>query len=273
MKFNHPRRGAIVAGACLLALSLTTGRAPAADIDYPGFVAEKDKPLVTLKYILKVSMGGGGGAEESEAEAPGLLISGDGLVICSNTELGGFVGLMTQMMPGAAPNIQPREIKVLIGDDDEGVEATLVARDTDLDLAWIKIDEPAETPYAHVDFSKAASVKVGEPLVMVYRMPKHFDRLPVFSEFRVAGLATKPRDLIIPGAAVQNAGLPVYNTDGVTVGIVIVQLPDAGGDQMDQMSFLEDMMSASSSGGVILPAENVVKATKRARATLEDAPE
>lgn len=273
MKAIQSTRRPLVASACLIALLAVTGGARAADLDYAKFVAEKDKPLVTLKFILKVSMGGGGGAEESEAEAPGLMISGDGLVICSNTELGGFMGLMAQMMPGAAPNIQPREIKVLIGDDDEGVEATLVARDTDLDLAWIKIDEPAETPYAHVDFSKAATTTVGQPLVMVYRMPKHFDRLPVFSEFRVAGLATKPRDLIIPSGAVQNAGLPVYNTDGATVGIVIVQLPDAGGDQMDQMSFLEDMMSASSSGGVILPAENVVKATKRARATLEDAPE
>ena len=60
-------------------------------------LAEKAAALATVKFVLKVKMGAGGDREiEGETTCP--LIDAEGLVLCFNTELGGYVSLMSRMM-------------------------------------------------------------------------------------------------------------------------------------------------------------------------------
>lgn len=233
-------------------------------------LADKSSAVVSIKFVLKVSGGGmfGGGDEETETEINGVLIDAKGLVLCSNTQLGGFIGMMKQFMGPMAAQISatPTDIKVLVGDDSEGKEAEIIARDTELDLAWVKLKTPGEVPFPFVDFSQAATGKVGQEVYALRRMGKYFARSTVAVDGRIAGSTSKPRDLLVPSGTLAMAyGMPVFHADGKPVGVVVMQVPESEGSDgnpmamLGRMSGMQDMMN-----GFILPAAEVVKATKRA---------
>lgn len=234
---------------------------------------EKTSAIVTVKFTLKVNMGGmfGGGEQENESEVNGVMIDAKGLVLCSNTQLSGFIGMMRQFMGEMGGNITatPTDLKILVGDDTEGRDAEIVARDTELDLAWVRMKEPGDQKYAHVDFSQSAVPKVGQQVYVLRRMGKYFARCAVAADGRIAGTTAKPRDLYVPAGNVGAAyGLPVFLADGNPVGVVVMQVPEGQGDASNPMAMLgrlsgmQDMMS-----GLILPAAEVVKATHRALET------
>jgi len=245
-----------------------------AEAEYGRWMAEKAPALVTVKYVLKVKMGGmfgGGDDEETDSEITGVVIDPSGLVLCSNTQLGGVFSMMGQFMGpmAAGMTITPTDIKVLVGDDTEGIEAKLVARDTELDLAWVRISEPGERKFAACDLARSAEAKIGHRLFGVRRMGKYFDRAVTVSECRVGGITKKPRELYVPSGAVSGAaGLPLFNAEGLPVGIVVMQMPDTEGEEANPLSMLGGLLGMQDSfGGLILPAAEVVKATKRALET------
>jgi S1-C subfamily serine protease len=267
--------------AVMLAIGglLTSAPGPAVGAeakDYERLLAEKSPALVTVKFLLKVSMGGafaGGGNQESETEVTGVMMDPKGLVLCSNTQLGGFAGMMRRMMGSRGGDITatPTDIKVLIGDDTEGVEAKILGRDSELDLAWIQIDKPAKEAYAHVDFSKAAKPKVGEALFTIRRLSKFFDRSTVIEEGRVGGTTSKPRELYVPVPANSlqlGLGLPCYVTNGQVIGVAVVQVAETDGSEAGMMAMMSSMQDTMS--GFLLPAETVLKATARAKGAADE---
>lgn len=258
------RIAAVLATAMLL--SATPARADEGG-DYQKLLDSHQNAYVTLKFVLKMKMGGmfGGGDNESEQEVTGVMIDPKGTVICSNTALGGFAGMMGRMsrMFGDM-QATPTDIKVLIGDDNEGVEAELLARDSELDLAWVQIKKPAEKPYAAIDLTKSARPKLGGKILSINRLGKYYGRATTVSAGRIAGMCKKPRELLIPSGG-SNTGLPVFAEGGEVVGIAVMQMPEAddSDNPMAMLSAMGDLQSAAS--GFILPAEEVVKATARAR--------
>ena len=238
-------------------------------------LAERADVLVTVKFVLKVKMSGGVGDREIEGETTGLLIDAGGLVLCSNTELGGYVGLMSQLMgrgAGFDVTATPREIEVLLGDRTESFDARLLARDTERDLAWVQIDsETEELSGAVLDLDDSAELAAGDRFYRLRRMDKFFGSAPVVTEGFVAAVVSKPRKLLVPSEAASGGfGLPVFTADGRLVGITVIQTPAAedqiGGMLAGGMSFLgsaaklQDMV-----GGLILPAAELAKATRLAR--------
>lgn len=244
----------------------------AVETDLNKMLNEKSPALVTVKFVLKVSMGQKfGGDNESDTEITGVMIDPKGMVLCSNTQLGGFVSMMKSMMGsmGSQFSATPTDLKVLVGDDTEGREAELVARDTELDLAWIRMKSPADKPYDYVDFSKAAKVSVGDTIVSLRRLGKYFGRQAAIAESRIGGVIQKPRELLLPASALGTSlGSPVFVRDGQPLGMIIMQVPEAEGSaenpmaMMSRMSGMQDMMA-----GFILPAATIIKATERAMAT------
>lgn len=256
------------AGACVAVFYVCTAFA-FASVDVPKLAKDKGPALVTLKFVLKVSAPMmGNEEEESDTEVTGVMIDPKGIVLCSNTQLAGFLGMMKKMMGpmGAQITATPTDLKVLVGDDTEGKEGELIARDTELDLAWVKIKEPGDKPYDYVDLKKNASPEVGQTIVVVRRMGKYFNRSTVVAESRIGGATTKPRPLFVPSVAMgMTLGLPVFSAGGDLVGILISQAPeseDAEFNPFAMMSALGDMQESMT--GLILPAAEVAKATARA---------
>ena len=275
---NRRRATAAALAAALLAAG-AAAPAAAAEADEAAFrrvLAERAPAVVTVRFVLKIELGGtmggamGGEGQEAEGEISGVVVDPGGLVLCSNTLLGGFANLLGRLMGGGSDfevKATPTDLEVLIGDATEGLPARLVARDSDLDLAWLQIETPPAA-LASIDLATGVPARVGEPFVAVRRLDKVFARAPALIEGRIGGETTKPRRLWVPAASQFGGhGLPVFNGEGALLGITVMQFPDAddagGGGPMAMMlesSRLEEVLSA-----VILPASEVARATALAR--------
>jgi S1-C subfamily serine protease len=257
--------------AAIVTAVLAVGAQAQNEADYQKVLQDKSPAFVTIKFVLKMKMGGMG-ESETESEITGAMIDPKGLVLCSNTQLGGIAGFMKSM--GREMTATPTDLKVLVGEETEGLEAKLLARDTELDLAWVQIKDPGQRKFAYVNLANGAEAKVGQLVIGVRRMAKYFDRATVVSESRVAGVTRKPRRLYVPILPLtNNLGLPVFASDGKVVGVAVLQMPsdedqeDSPAAMFSRMSSLQDMMS-----GMILPAADVVEATQRARQTAATQP-
>lgn len=259
-------RFVFAAAALGLVLSALTRPAVAADgSGYSKLLQEKSAAIVTIKYVLKLKMGGMGN-QENETEITGFVIDPKGVVLCSNSQLDGFASLMRMM--GRDLTATPTELKILIGDDTEGLEAELISHDTELDLAWLKLKEPPPKPLAHIDLNQGVAVQTGQEIVSVRRLDSFFGRSAIVSTGRIAGKTDSPRDLLIPDGGTAGAlGLPVFTLDGKVIGVAVLQTPDEEDVEANptlmrsRMSSMQDMMA-----GFILPSAAVVKATKQALA-------
>lgn len=259
--------------AILCAVSLVTPSSTAASGPHQLLLA-KTEALVTVKFVLKVKMGGGTD-NEFEGEITCQLIDPDGLVLCSNTELGGYVNLVSRAMgrgPGQNLSAAPAEIRVLIGDETEGHEASLLARDSDRDLAWVRIEDRGDAgPLPYLDLSRSAVLEVGDTFYSLRRMDKFFGSAPIVTEGTVGAVTHKPRVLLVPSPTLDSGfGVPVFTAEGQLVGVTVLQMPgfeDDGGDLFSHpMSLLgESVKLQDMVGGLILPAAEVVKATQLAR--------
>lgn len=272
---NSPRK--ICTWLIVLATTCITSPLWAQDHAYKALVDSKASAYVTIKFVLKISGGGpmmsAMGDQESETEVTGVMIDPKGVIICSNTQLGGFMSMMKRFAGPMAGDMSatPTDIKVLIGDDIDGVDATLIARDTELDLAWIRVNK--EGSYQHLDMSKSTTANVGDPIIAMRRMGRYFARTLVVAEGHIGGITNKPRRLYVPsGNVATGVGLPVYAQGGAVIGILITQMPDT--DSMSSgnpMAMMGNMMGMQDSfGGLILPADKVVRATQRALQSDED---
>lgn len=253
---------AVAGAAAFLPLPRLAAAAPAPVADdgavYRKLTDTVGPALVTIKFVMKIEGGGMGSDGGQDVETTGLMMETTGLVLISNAKMGGMASRM-----GMTAN--PTNIKVLAGDDTEGVKARILARDSELDLCWIQIDDEKAKgkTFAAVDFTSAATAALGDRLLVIERMGKFFDHALSVDEGRVGGSTKKPRALLIPAGFGGNQrellGSPMFNADGKVVGVNILQIPDKedmeGGDSGGEGNF----------GILLLPAAEVVKATKRGK--------
>lgn len=236
----------LFAGIVTIAMSISAARA-AEPVNYAKFVADRADALVVLKFVLKA------GEQEIDAECAAVMIEPTGLAICSSVGVGGSRGT-------------PTALKVLVGDDDNGVEAKLLARDSELDLAWVQVKSPPTKPYVFVDLTKSAVPVLGDTLVSLRRMVKYFDRAPALNMGHMVGTTRKPRDLYVPGGMAVDPGGPIFASDGRVVGFVVLQVPDP---EDRRGSPAQAFGRERDYGNVILPTADVVKATERAKKAKE----
>jgi len=253
--------GTTLVGAPAIAADPTPATPAQPSTATPGsrIAAERSAAIVTIKFVLKSEEG------EQEEETTGAMMDASGLVICSNKPFGGLMARMGMSVP------TPTDIKILVGDDTQGVSAKFLARDTELGLAWLQVEEAPKTPYAFIDFAQSAEPKTGEVLYAVSLMGKFFDRAPMLSEGFVTATVTKPRTLIMPSVGIVvggDEGLPIFDANNKVVGFSTLILPEreemvAGQMQAAMKGFL---------GQMILPSKDVLDATARAKETAKNNP-
>lgn len=262
---SNPRPLSILCAALIAASTAAVTQAQEPDVCRK-ILADKAPAVVMIKFVLKMSMGRMG-EQENEMEVPGTMISPDGLVICSNNRLGGFMGLLARYSKQEF-SAKPSDIKTLVGDDSEGVEAEFIARDTELDLAWIRIKKPGDKKYACIDLAKPGKTAIGETILCVDRMEKYFDRVAIVGSGRIIGITRKPRELYVPTTgSVTDMGVPVFAPSGELIGLSIMQMPDEEESGVNPMSMMSRLSGMGGMGGMILPAAEVAKATQRALET------
>ena len=240
----------LVAAATVFAAPLAQGQAnPAA---YEKLAATRSPAVVTIKYLLKGDQG------DQEEETSAVMIEKTGLVLVSSVTFGGVGQRFTP----------PTEIKVLVGDDTQGLDAKILAKDSDLNLTWVQIEKPSDAGYPFVDFTQGAAAKVGDSILFTGCLSKFFDRTPIVGEGHVVASPTKPRNLLIPSAELLNAdwGTPVFDDKDAPVGVLNIILPEE--DEMPTTQSGQGRLFRNMPGPkLILPASEIVTATKRAKET------
>jgi hypothetical protein len=249
------------------------GSSAAENLDVAVFMKERSAALVTVKYVLHVNMGGtrGNQEQETENELTCSMIRADGLMVCSNNQLGGFINMVARISGqlGKTMSATPKNLEVIVDSHEQAFDAEIIAVDTELDIAWIQITDTRDTSFSFIDFTTGATADIGDSVITLRRTGNHFGRTLVVGRNHVGGITDKPRKLYILESAFTNgAGLPGFDGNGKVIGLIVTQFPEAADNTGASMGFMGSGMAniQESMSGVILPAKEITKATQRAMA-------
>lgn len=217
--------------------------------------------VVTVQLVVKstYSVGGGNTNEnESKEEATGTIISPDGLTVLalSSTDPS---SIYKTMMGGAGGDFkmdsQVKSIKMLLHDSTE-IDAEVVIRDVELDLAFIRPLVKPETPMAYVDIEQNGTVDLLDRVVTLNRLGQVANRVYSASFEYIDAVVEKPRTYYIPGndPTSTGQGSPVFRLDGKIVGVFVLR---AISSEAGAGSRRNNVMP------IILPAADIIEGVKQ----------
>lgn len=224
-------------------------------------LAEKSPSVVMIRFVLKLQMQGQ--EREINGEVPGVLVGRDGLVLTSNSHFDPTANLPARMRGQAEIKATPVDINVLFGNEEEEHKAVIVARDSNLGLAFLQIRDLGDRDVKPVELRIGADPALGEELWGASRMSRGFDCAPVMGRLYINGKLEKPRRMWSFAGEHPGVGLPVFHLDGTPAGVISRQEPSEGVAGRPEARF------------VVLPLEDVVRsltlAEERAAEALENA--
>ena len=269
--------------AAILAALLAAAPAARAvsDDELKSLVARYAPAVVAVKAVVKVElqMGGQGRDQEQTFDLLGVVVDPSGLVMISNAQISSsrLKEMMTAL--GMADekfqfSMTPTEFKVLFEGDEQGRPAFLAAADTQLDLAFLQLEQPGEAPLPAVDFAAGGEPMVGQEVVGVARLNASFDHAAYFEQARVSGEVRKPRRAWVLDGSLSSLGLPVFSAAGQPLGVISTVLssvaPDAaaggGGGLGGIAASLGPRKTVGPIGVFLLPAAPVAKAIELSKA-------
>ena len=201
------------------------------------FLAHNSDAICTVSFILEVS--GGQMDTEVPMEATGTLVSRDGMVMLSSSsmDMGNRMNNMRRGRGGRGGGgggegmdieAQPVDIRVMIGSDFDEYDAQLIAKDSSLGLAFVKIDEyEAISDIQPVTFMTPDRMRVGEEVFGINRMNEGHDYAPYIGWTRISGRVEQPRLMWSVTSGYNGRGLPLFNMYGQAIGVLTNQRADA----------------------------------------------
>lgn len=263
----------------LLALAVALAAAsPLRAADWARVVERYAPAIVNLKISVKSEADNGGQPEETTVEAQGALVDPSGLILVWNSHFsaGRFLDLLAQMGSGDFKvKVTPTDIRVYLAGEPTEHKAFLAAADSDLDLAFVQIEDPPAAPLPAIDFARGARLEVGDEIAAVSRLSASFDRVPYFDVVHVAGEIRKPRRAwIVTGGNATQMGLPYFAADGRPAGVLVTVLSRARSDALASPSnLMSDLISLGRGevevgplGVFLLPADRIRPVIEQARA-------
>ncbi len=282
------RRRHALAGALLAAATLRPAGPARADdaADYRRLLEQVAPAIVSVRVVIKTEFDFDGSQQDQETtlDARGAVVDPSGLILLWNSQISAarLVEAAAQMSGGEGLQfkITPTDFRVTVAGRPREYRAFLAGQDSDLDLAFLQIEDPLESPLPAIDFEEAGRARLGETLVGVSRLSPSFDRAAYFESARVAGEVAKPRRAWVLDASPALLGLPVFNLRGEPVGVVatvlsrVAEAQPPGGGMIGFFSFGRGGVENGPLGIFLLPAERVRgvvrEARRRAAALLEE---
>lgn len=245
--------------AILLIASATAG---AADLRATGrdVAAKYGAAVIRVNVVIKqkVSYGGQGEREqEASHEINGTVIGEDGLTLVPLSSID--PASMYKKMMGDNDEVKfettVKDIKLIMPDGKE-VAATVVSRDTDLDLAFLRPVKKPATKYAAIDLADNAKPQLLDPVLVIARFGKIANRRVGAMTGEIQGIVEKPRTFYVPSSelATGGYGLPIFNDGGKVVGIVMIRTMPGGRDASSR---------DDSTMGIIMPASDILEIAKQ----------
>jgi hypothetical protein len=216
--------------------------------------------VVTVRVVAKMRVAMEGremSEEESTDEVTATVIDPSGVAVCSLSETDPS-HMMAMMMddPDMKWEAEITDLKMRLADGQE-IQAEIVLRDKDLDLAFVRPVERPAAPLPAVDLAASTQPELLEEILVLSRLGEVANRSLAAYLDRILAVVRRPRTLYVPGPAAMSGGLgrPVFTLDGKAVGILVMRsMPGAAG---------------SGHGGrpmmlpVIVPAADVLETAKQ----------
>jgi hypothetical protein len=261
--------------ACVCSLITTTGSAD--DLGEKGRAIFKKNQhcVVTVQIVLKskISMGGRGGeSNESRQEVTGTVLDPSGITVLSLSATD--PGQMVQNMMGSGEDesrfkmeTELSDVKMLLEDGTE-IPAEVVLRDRDLDLAFIRPKTKLAAAMPAIDLTSSGKADVLDEVVTLNRLGKAAGRSYAASVERISAIVQRPRLFYIPEANMTTTtlGAPAFTTDGKILGVFVMRTAKGRGSSgFGMMGSPTDSFT-----GIIVPADDVLKAVKQVPAAAEE---
>ena len=262
----------------LAVLSLAAGRSAAAETNWSALVERLAPAVVNLKISLKAEAEGGGEPEESTHEVQGVIVDGTGLILVWNTHfsVNRYLDLLAELGGGEYKmKVTPTDIKVYLNGDPKEHKGFLAAADSDLDLAFVQLEEAPPAPLSAIDFAQGAVVRAGDEIAAVSRLSAAFDRVPYFDVARLGGEIRKPRRAwIVTGGNATQMGMPYFAADGKPAGVLVTVMSRAKTDALSNpagmmanlLSLGRGQVEVGPLGVFLLPSEKVRPVVAQAKA-------
>jgi hypothetical protein len=144
----------------------------------------------------------------------------------------------------------------IVLEDGKELPASVVLRDPDLDLAFVRPDEKPAEPLRCVDLANASRPEVLDQVVTVSRLGQLARRTHSVALGRIDAVVDKPRTFYVPTPSVStfmSLGSPVFALDGKIAGLTVVRK-----GKTEALS-ISDMVMA-----IVVSAGDVLDASKQA---------
>ncbi len=229
--------------------------------------AEKAPAIVTLVVVSEISYSfqGSSQREEDRRETAGVVISEDGLVVTALSSVDP-TGMIERMGGGEDFGFSAtlKDVKYILDDNTE-VPATMVLRDNDFDLAFLRPLEAPSESMVFVDLADAAEPQLLDETFSLARMGRIARRTVAAMSGEIQAIVDRPRTYYITDAETVSGGTgtPVFAADGRVIGIVLFHvLPGAQEGASNEESIMP----------VVVPAADIAEIASQAPATAEAAP-
>lgn len=239
-------------------LSLYPGFSSADEIATAGrsiFQKHRDA-VVKVKLVIKFRLFMSGNEmknSESITETTGTVLSSSGLTLISlnTTEPDKLAGKNISQKTGSNMNLDSEigDIKIIFHDGKE-VPATVILRDRDLDLAFIRPVKKLPSPVHSIGSLKIVEPEILDEIFSLGRLGKLGSREPSISFDRIHAIVKKPRTVYIPFFT-REFGSPVFSKNGDWIGIILIRYNKTGKTIPRAMS-------------VILPAKDIMEVAGQA---------
>jgi S1-C subfamily serine protease len=225
--------------------------------------------IVNVRVSLKVRMSMGGREVQSmddTVEAVATVIDPGGLTVMSLSSLDPGA-MMSKIISASAQGddkmsivSEPTDVRIRLADGRE-LPASIVLRDQDLDLAFIRPTAKPAAPLTAINLADAGTPAVLEELVVLGRLGRVGGWTPSAMLYSVAAIMARPRTFyVLDGPA--GTGMPAFQANGKPVGLLTIRQVDPG-----RMSMF-GMMGGTEGAGVIavvLPAADVLEIAGQAK--------
>ncbi|MFC1525130.1 serine protease [Planctomycetota bacterium] len=179
--------------------------------------ANKDA-IVVVRIVLKIEITYGGRSQperEETLETNGTVVDPSGLTIVPDA----YANPPIPENPNVQVDFSVTDIKIVLNDGKE-LPASIVLRDEDLDLAFIRPDEKGlELPC--IKLAPTPAPNVLEHIIGITRLDFSTGREPLVVDSSVLAIIKKPRVYYLGGF--MELGNPAFNTEGQCLGISLTR--------------------------------------------------
>ncbi len=151
-------------------------------------LVERASPSIVVVKVVMKTTGQQGADRETKADMIGVVVDRSGIVMMSNMMFAyARVNALLGRNVGGAEGFKtyPTEMTTLFDQDEKEYPTSLVATDSKLDLAFVKVEGLGSKKLTPIEFNHGGASAVGQEVVSISRLHKGFDYAPYFMTSRI----------------------------------------------------------------------------------------